>query len=145
MPDQSPFHCFKQRTENIHSQPSNWFSQEILLLRRLLGIYFPVRQFKDGRLLLGLCIMIQSDFTPAALAYLADMTETHKSDRGAILGLYSVFLGLGHLLGAIINRIFIDWRGADGMVLIIGSLCIFAAFQIFRMRSSESPNKEIRH
>ncbi len=55
------------------------------------------------------------------------------------MGLYSVFLGLGQLLGAIIGGIFIDWRGADGMALIIGLLCIFAAFQIFRMRASESP------
>ncbi len=95
-------------------------------------------------IMLILCIMIQSGFTPAALAYLADITETRESDRGAIMGLYSVFLGLGQLLGAIIGGIFIDWRGADGMVLIIGLLCLFAAFQIFRMRASESLDKEIR-
>ena len=44
--------------------------------------------------------MVQSGFTPAALAHLADITETHNTDRGAIMGLYSVFLGLGQFLGA---------------------------------------------
>ncbi len=89
-------------------------------------------------ILLVISIMIQSGFTPAALAHLADITEAHDTDRGAIMGLYSVFLGLGQFLGASVGGIFVDWRGADGMVLITGLLGVFAAFLIVRARLSDS-------
>lgn len=81
-------------------------------------------------------IMVQSGFTPAALAYLADITENHSRDRGAIMGLYSVFLGLGQFLGASIGGIFVDWRGADGMALVTGLLGLFAAFLVLRLRGN---------
>ncbi len=89
-------------------------------------------------LLLMASIMVQSGFTPAALAHLADVTEIHANDRGAIMGLYSVFLGLGQFLGTALGGPFVDWLGADGMVLAITLLGIFAAFLIFRLQRSES-------
>jgi len=89
-------------------------------------------------LLLTVSIMVQSGFTPAALAHLADITETRTSDRGAIMGLYSVFLGLGQFLGTSIGGIFVDWRGADGMVLITGLFGVLAAVLILRLRKAES-------
>jgi MFS family permease len=87
--------------------------------------------------LLVLSIMVQSGFTPAALAHLADITEGHASDRGAIMGLYSVFLGLGQFLGTAIGGPFVDWLGADGMVLSTGLLGIFAAVLLLRLRTTE--------
>ncbi len=87
--------------------------------------------------LLVVSIMVQSGFTPAALAYLADITEAHDADRGAIMGLYSVFLGLGQFLGASIGGIFVDWRGADGMALVTGLLGVLAASLVIRLRSTE--------
>jgi MFS family permease len=93
---------------------------------------FPLAAF------LVLSIMVQSGFTPAALAHLADITETYTTDRGAIMGLYSVFLGLGQFLGTSIGGIFVDWRGADGMALITGLLGIFAAILIIRLRRAEA-------
>lgn len=92
-------------------------------------------------ILLVLSIMVQSGFTPAALAYLADITESFTTDRGAIMGLYSVFLGLGQFLGASIGGIFVDWRGADGMALVTGLLGILAAILILRLRITEPNNK----
>ncbi len=89
-------------------------------------------------IMLVISIMIQSGFTPAALAHLADITETHTTERGAIMGLYSVFLGLGQFLGASVGGVFVDWRGADGMALIIGLLGIFAATLILRLRRTET-------
>jgi MFS family permease len=85
-------------------------------------------------ILLVLSILVQSGFTPAALAYLADITETQNTDRGAIMGLYSVFLGLGQFLGASLGGIFVDWRGADGMVLATALLGVFAAVLVSRLR-----------
>ena len=88
-------------------------------------------------ILLVVSIMVQSGFTPAALAYLADITENHTSDRGAIMGLYSVFLGLGQFLGASLGGLFVDWRGADGMALATGLLGIFATILVIRLRFTE--------
>jgi MFS family permease len=88
--------------------------------------------------LLVITIMIQSGFTPAALAHLADITESHTSDRGAIMGLYSVFLGLGQFIGASIGGPFVDWLGADGMILINALLGLFAGYLVLMLRTSES-------
>ncbi len=82
-------------------------------------------------------IMVQSGFTPAALAHLADITETHTTDRGAIMGLYSVFLGFGQFLGASVGGLFVDWRGADGMALSTGLLGILAAFLVLLLNITE--------
>jgi len=59
-----------------------------------------------------------SGFTPAALAYLADITEEYAGDRGAIMGLYSVFLGVGQFVGSSLGGPFADWRGMDGVILL---------------------------
>ena len=87
--------------------------------------------------LLVLTIMVQSGFTPAALAYLADITEAHAEDRGAIMGLYSVFLGLGQFIGASIGGPFVDWLGADGMVLINALLGLFAGYLVLSLGAYE--------
>ncbi len=89
-------------------------------------------------LLLIVSIMIQSGFTPAALAHLAYITEDHATDRGAIMGLYSVFLGLGQFIGASIGGSFVDWRGADGIVVVTALLGLFAALMLIRLHVQES-------
>ncbi len=88
--------------------------------------------------LLVVSIMIQSGFTPAALGHLADITEDHATDRGAIMGLYSVFLGLGQFIGAFIGGPFVDWRGADGIVIVTGLLGVFALLMLVRLHVQES-------
>ena len=55
--------------------------------------------------------------TPAALGLLADMSERFPADRGAIMGLYSVFLAIGQIIGSLIGGVAADWRGIDGMLL----------------------------
>ncbi len=87
-------------------------------------------------ILLIVSIMIQSGFTPAALAYLADVTEGYAEDRGAIMGLYSVFLGVGQFIGASIGGPFVDWAGADGVILVTALLGAFAAMMIVRLRAN---------
>ena len=88
-------------------------------------------------LLLVVSIFVQSGFTPAALAHLADITEDHATDRGIIMGMYSVFLGVGQLLGASIGGPFVDWKGADGIVIVTGLLGAFAAFMLLRLHFGE--------
>jgi MFS family permease len=89
-------------------------------------------------LALVVSIFIQSGFTPAALTHLADITEDHSGDRGAIMGLYSVFFGVGQFLGTSIGGPFIDWRGADGLVLVTALLGAFAAITLLRLHWSET-------
>jgi predicted MFS family arabinose efflux permease len=87
--------------------------------------------------LLVVSIMIQSGFTPAALTHLADITEDHVNDRGIIMGLYSIFLGLGQLIGASIGGPFVDWRGADGIVIVTALLGTFAGLLLLRLHFAE--------
>jgi MFS family permease len=70
-------------------------------------------------------LLVLSGFTPAALTYLADATEAHAEARGSIMGLYSVFLGVGQVIGTVSGGRFADWAGVDGLLLasaIFGSI-----------------------
>jgi MFS family permease len=92
-------------------------------------------------ILLVASIMVQSGFTPSALAHLADITESFSDDRGAIMGLYSVFLGIGQFLGSSLGGPFVDWLGADGMVLATGLLGLMAGYLLLRMQTVEQRDK----
>ncbi|HSL98113.1 MAG TPA: MFS transporter, partial [Candidatus Deferrimicrobiaceae bacterium] len=62
---------------------------------------------------LGLFVLAGA--TPAAIGLLADVTEAYPEDRGAIMGLYSVFLGLGQIGGSLIAGVVADAFGLDGI------------------------------
>jgi MFS family permease len=63
-------------------------------------------------------LLMMSGFTPAALTYLADVSEVHAADRGSIMGLYTVFLGIGQVIGTAIGGFFATWRGIDGLIVL---------------------------
>ena len=48
-------------------------------------------------------LFVLAGATPAALGLLADISEQFPTDRGAIMGLYSVFLALGQIAGSLIG------------------------------------------
>ncbi|MCU0482839.1 MAG: MFS transporter, partial [Chloroflexi bacterium] len=48
-------------------------------------------------------LFVLAGATPAALGLLADMSEPYPEDRGAIMGLYSVFLALGQIGGSLLG------------------------------------------
>jgi MFS family permease len=89
-------------------------------------------------ILLIVSILIQSGFTPAALNHLADITEDHTDDRGIIMGMYSVFFGVGQFVGSSIGGPFVDWLGADGIVLLTTILGVFAMVTLLRLRNIEN-------
>jgi MFS family permease len=62
---------------------------------------------------LGLFVLAGA--TPAAIGLLADVTEAYPDDRGAIMGLYSVFLGLGQIGGSLIAGVAATALGLDGI------------------------------
>lgn len=87
---------------------------------------------------LVLGIVIASGFTPAALAFLADLSEEAAHLRGAIMGLYSVMLGLGQLAGGAIGGPFATASGIDGLILLTALLGTCASAVVLVLRRSES-------
>ena len=86
-------------------------------------------------------LLVMSGFTPAAVAYLADITEDYTGDRGAIMGLYSVFLGIGQFVGSALGGPFADWRGMDGLMMLTAILGLFAAVTVVFLRRSENTSQ----
>jgi len=85
----------------------------------------------------GAGLFVLAGATPAALGLLADISERYPSDRGAIMGLYSVFLAIGQITGSLIGGVAADWRGIDGMLLATGVLLGIALVPLNRLRSQE--------
>ena len=82
-------------------------------------------------------VLVMSGFTPAALTYLADVTENYAADRGSIMGLYSVFLGVGQLIGTSVGGYFADWNGVDGLILLSAILGGITAISLLALRRRE--------
>jgi MFS family permease len=78
-------------------------------------------------------IFAESSFAPAALAYLADLTEEIAMDRGLLMGLYSVFLGLGQLLGNGLAGIFAHRLGFDGLIALTALLGLIALISLLTL------------
>src|SRR5579859_3463049 len=84
--------------------------------------------------LLFVALFIESGFTPVALAYLADVTEGQVQDRGAVMGLYSVFLAVGQVLGAVLGVPFIDALGFNGLLVTTIILAGIAGAAVLNLR-----------
>jgi MFS family permease len=82
-------------------------------------------------------ILVLSGFTPAALTYLADATEKYAADRGSIMGLYSVFLGIGQLTGTAVGGRFAQWNGIDGLLLMSAVLSVITLVSLIALRRVE--------
>ncbi len=107
----------------------------VFALNHLSSFSSPVYYLLLGSLLIE--VLILSGFTPAALTYLADVTESYRSDRGSIMGLYSVFLGLGQLLGTSLGGPFADWNGVDGLLLLSAIFGIITTVCLLKLRRRE--------
>jgi MFS family permease len=91
--------------------------------------------------LLVIEVLVLSGFTPAALTYLADVTEKYAADRGSIMGLYSVFLGIGQLVGTSMGGYFADWNGVDGLLLLSAIFGVVTAVSLRSLRRLEPPSQ----
>jgi MFS family permease len=88
--------------------------------------------------MLAIAVLVMSGFAPAALTYLADVTEAHAEDRGSIMGLYSVFLGVGQFIGTATGGLFANWKGIDGLLLlsaIFGTITTLTLISLHRRNS----------
>jgi MFS family permease len=82
-------------------------------------------------------LFVLAGATPAALGLLADISERFPADRGAIMGLYSVFLAIGQITGSLIGGFAADWRGIDGMLIATFALLGVALIPLSRLRRQE--------
>lgn len=82
-------------------------------------------------------LFVLAGATPAALGMLADISEAFPADRGAIMGLYSVFLALGQIIGSIVGGFAADWRGIDGILIATMLALVIALIPLGRLRTVE--------
>jgi MFS family permease len=82
-------------------------------------------------------LFVLAGATPAALGLLADMSEPYPRDRGAIMGLYSVFLALGQITGSIAGGLAADVAGIDGLLVATLVMLAIAVLPLWRLRTVE--------
>jgi MFS family permease len=82
-------------------------------------------------------LFVLAGATPAALGMLADISEEHPDDRGAVMGLYSVFLALGQISGSLVGGGAAEWLGVDGLLLASAGMLVVALVPLRGLRGSE--------
>ena len=82
-------------------------------------------------------LFVLAGATPAALGMLADISEEHPDDRGVIMGLYSVFLAVGQVVGSLAGGGAAEWQGFDGLLLVSAALLLIALLPLRWLRGSE--------
>jgi MFS family permease len=82
-------------------------------------------------------LFVLAGATPAAVGLLADISERFPADRGAIMGLYSVFLAIGQIVGSLIGGFAAEWGGIDGMLLATFALLAVALLPLANLRRQE--------
>jgi MFS family permease len=82
-------------------------------------------------------LFVLAGATPAAIGLLADVTESYPDDRGAIMGLYSVFLGIGQIIGALVGGTAATFAGLDGILIAASVLLAIAIVPLFQLRRFE--------
>jgi len=82
-------------------------------------------------------LFVLAGATPAAIGLLADMTEAYPNDRGAIMGLYSVFLGLGQIIGSILGGVAAERAGLDGIFVVSFVMLGIALLPLSQLRRYE--------
>ena len=85
--------------------------------------------------LIGLFVLAGA--TPAAVGFLSDVSEGYPGRRGVIMGLYSVFLALGQIIGAVVAGVAAEWRGIDGLLIASIGLLVVALVPLGQLRATE--------
>lgn len=79
-------------------------------------------------------VLLLSGFLPASLVQLGALSELQPGKRGAVMGLYSVVLGIGQLLGASIGGLSADLGGFYGLMIFSALLGLVALGGVLLMR-----------
>jgi MFS family permease len=90
----------------------------------------------------ALLIMVESGFTPAALAWLAQSLGS-GTGKGAAMGIYSVLLSLGAIGGSLLAGVLGKLLSVDGLLLGTIALAICALLLLYNATDlAVQPNKE---
>ncbi len=88
-----------------------------------------------GALALGFLVL--SGFTPAALSVLVQVGEKNHTDRGAVMGAYSVLLGVGQFLGGAIGGFAATAAGFDGLISLTAVFVVISLGTMIHWRMVE--------
>jgi MFS family permease len=83
----------------------------------------------------GFGIILLSGFTPAALTQMGAVAGTLPRQRGAVMGLYSVVLAIGQLLGSILGAFFVDLKGFYGLMIFSVIMGVMSVVSVLYVRS----------
>jgi predicted MFS family arabinose efflux permease len=86
---------------------------------------------------LAIGLFVLAGATPAALGLLADISEAYPDDRGAIMGLYSVFLAVGQIAGALVGGVASEWAAISGIFVATLVLLGVALLPLWQLRAYE--------
>jgi MFS family permease len=89
----------------------------------------------------ALCIMIESGFTPAALSLLAGAIGA-QAGRGAAMGIYSVLLSIGAIVGSLLAAALGQAFAIDGLIYSTFAMAIVALFFVRWIRLDLAESKE---
>jgi len=85
----------------------------------------------------GAGLFVLAGATPAALGLLADMSEAYPDDRGAVMGLYSVFLAIGQIGGSFAGGYAADIAAIDGLLIATLVFMVVALPPLYWLRRYE--------
>jgi MFS family permease len=85
--------------------------------------------------------MVESGFTPAALSLLAGAIGT-QAGRGAAMGIYSVLLSIGAVVGSLLAAVLGQAFAVDGLIYSTLAMAIVALFFIRWIRLDLAESKE---
>lgn len=86
-------------------------------------------------------IFLEAGFTPTALSYLADISSAHRTNRGLLMGVYSVVLSIGYLLGGL----FATWWAFDGLAILTIVLAFVGMVAVTMMVTPNRARHEHEH
>lgn len=92
----------------------------------------------------SLLIMVESGFTPAALAWLAQSLGSH-SGKGAAMGIYSVLLSLGAIGGSLLAGALGKMLYIDGLLLGTVTLAVCALLLLHKVTALAVQSNEERY
>ena len=82
----------------------------------------------------AITVMVESGFTPAALALLAGAIGA-QSGRGAAMGIYSVLLSIGAIVGSLIAAVLGKRFAVDGLIYGTLAMAVIALLFVQRLES----------
>jgi MFS family permease len=86
----------------------------------------------------GVAVLVESGFTPAAFAHLADLADARQGDATTAMGIYSLLLGVGQLAGVLLGTPLAARWQMDGVLVATWGLALVALIGVARMPPAQA-------